>query len=212
MEGITMSLHPTDKPVGYLELATLRYPVSQTQIRAENPNTSDPASFPTPEGYKVVFPAPKPSYNEVTQVAREIQPELTSKGAWEQQWEVVSKFQEYTDEEGTLHTVQEQEEAALAADALAKANALKESITVQVQLRLDTFARTRNYDGILSACTYATSTIPKFQAEGQYCVNARDGTWAALYSILAEVQEGTRPIPSSYEDIEGDLPILTWPE
>jgi hypothetical protein len=85
-------------------------------------------------------------------------------------------------------------------------------ITEAVQDRLDNFARTRNYDNMLSACTYATSTIPKFQTEGQYCVNARDSTWAALYSILAEVQEGTRPLPSSYEDIEGDLPILTWPE
>jgi hypothetical protein len=196
----------------YINTVTLQYPVSERDIRNLNPNTSFPAPFLAPDEYSVVFPAPKPSYNEVTQVAREIQPELTSKGTWEQRWEVVSKFQEYTDEEGTLHTVQEQEEAALAADALAKANALKESITVQVQLRLDTFARTRNYDGILSACTYATSTIPKFQAEGQYCVNARDSTWAALYSILAEVQEGNRPIPSSYEDIEGDLPILTWPE
>ena len=89
---------------------------------------------------------------------------------------------------------------------------IQKEVTEGTQLRLDTFARTRNYDGILSACTYATSSIPKFQAEGQYCVNVRDSTWAALYSILAEVQEGTRPIPSSYEDIEGDLPALTWPE
>ena len=89
---------------------------------------------------------------------------------------------------------------------------IQKEVTEGTQLRLDAFARTRNYDGILSACTYATSTIPKFQTEGQYCVNARDSTWAALYSILAEVQEGNRPIPSSYEDIEGDLPILTWPE
>ena len=89
---------------------------------------------------------------------------------------------------------------------------IQKEVTEGTQLRLDTFARTRNYDGILSACTYATSSIPKFQAEGQYCVNARDNTWAALYSILAEVQEGTRPIPSSYADIEGDLPILIWPE
>lgn len=79
------------------------------------------------------------------------------------------------------------------------------------QARLDAFAHTRNYDGILSACTYATSTVPKFQAEGQYCVEARDQTWATLYQIMAEVQAGTRPMPSGFADIEPELPTLTWP-
>lgn len=82
----------------------------------------------------------------------------------------------------------------------------------RTQKRLDDFARTRNYDNILSACTYATSTVPKFRQEGQYCVNARDNTWATLYTILAEVQAGTRPMPSGYEDIEPLLPVLEWPE
>ena len=81
----------------------------------------------------------------------------------------------------------------------------------RTQKRLDDFARTRNYDNILSACTYVTSTVPKFKAEGQYCVGARDATWAKLYEILAEVQAGTRPMPSGYEDIEPLLPVLEWP-
>jgi len=85
-------------------------------------------------------------------------------------------------------------------------------IVAQTQIRLDTFARTRNYDGILSACTYATSTVPKFAAEGQYCVEARDVTWATCYQIMADVQEGTRPMPSGYANIEGELPVLVWPE
>ena len=82
----------------------------------------------------------------------------------------------------------------------------------RTQKRLDDFARTRNYDNILSACTYATSTVPKFQKEGQYCVTARDATWAKLYEILAEVQAGTRSMPSGYKDIEPLLPPLEWPE
>ena len=88
---------------------------------------------------------------------------------------------------------------------------LKSEIVAATQQRLDDFARTRGYDGILSACTYATSTVPKFQAEGQYCVNARDATWAKLYQILAEVEAGTRPMPSGYADIEPELPVLEWP-
>jgi hypothetical protein len=88
---------------------------------------------------------------------------------------------------------------------------LQAKIVAATQKRLDDFARTRNYDGILSACTYATSTVPKFAAEGQYCVNARDNTWASLYTILGEVQAGTRPAPDGYEDVSGDLPELGWP-
>lgn len=88
---------------------------------------------------------------------------------------------------------------------------LQQSIVAATQLRLDTFFQTRNYDGVLSACTYATSAVPKFAAEGQYAVQARDATWAALYTILAEVEAGTRPVPSGYADIEQDLPALAWP-
>lgn len=88
---------------------------------------------------------------------------------------------------------------------------LQKDITEAVQRRLDEFAQTANYDGILSACTYATSTIPKFQKEGQYCVNVRDETWHVLYSYLAEVEAGTKPLPAGYSDIEPLLPVLTWP-
>lgn len=84
-------------------------------------------------------------------------------------------------------------------------------MTKQIQQRLDNFARTRNYDGILSACTYATSTLPKFQSEGQYCVQKRDETWAAGYTLMEEVLAGQRPIPASIADIESELPGLSWP-
>ena len=85
------------------------------------------------------------------------------------------------------------------------------AFTDAIQLRLDLFARTRNYDGILSACTYAASTVPRFAADGQYAVQARDATWYAAYRILAEVQAGTRPMPAAPEDIFPELPELVWP-
>jgi hypothetical protein len=90
-------------------------------------------------------------------------------------------------------------------------SALQAEIVKSTQNRLDTFAQTRNYDGILSACTYATSSVPTFASEGQYCVTARDSTWAALYVILGEVTSGTRSMPGGYSDIEGELPVLGWP-
>lgn len=88
---------------------------------------------------------------------------------------------------------------------------LQSTIVAATQKRLDDFAATRNYDGILSACTYTTSSIPQFAAEGQYCVSARDLTWSTLYTIMAEVQAGTRPMPTSFADIEPALAVLAWP-
>lgn len=80
-----------------------------------------------------------------------------------------------------------------------------------VQQHLDNFARTRNYDGILSAATYVTSTVPKFKAEGQYAVEARDATWAKCYEILAAVEAGTRPMPT-LDELLAELPALVWPQ
>ena len=82
--------------------------------------------------------------------------------------------------------------------------------TAAVQKHLDDFARTRGYDGIMSAATYATSTVPKFKAEGQYAVEARDATWAKCYEVLAAVEAGSRPMPT-LDKLLAELPVLTWP-
>lgn len=84
------------------------------------------------------------------------------------------------------------------------------AIVTATQKRLDTFAQTRNYDGILSACTYAASGVAKFAAEGQYCVGARDESWAALYQIMADVQSNERPMPT-LDEVLAELPELEWP-
>lgn len=88
---------------------------------------------------------------------------------------------------------------------------IQDNIVAKVQQRLNVFAQTRDYDNILSACTYATSVVPKFAVEGQYCVEARDLSWSALYDIFAEVASGTRPALTSYADVESELPTLVWP-
>ena len=83
--------------------------------------------------------------------------------------------------------------------------------TAAIQKRLDDFARTRNYDGILSAATYATSAVAKFKAEGQYAVEARDATWAKGYEILAAVEAGTRAA-TTLDELAVELPALAWPQ
>ena len=170
-----------------------KYPYSIGELRKDNPQVSFPknptdellASFNVIRVQSTDFPA----YNSMTQRIEEGQP-VFSDGQWVQAWKVVP----------------------LTADEIAQQQrALQENIVAQTQQRLDDFARTRGYDGILSAATYATSTSPKFAAEGQCCVEARDATWACLYAILAEVEAGIRLAPTSFEDIEKELPVLSWP-
>ena len=62
---------------------------TESEIRAAFPNTSFPSPFSPPEGYAVLFPAPQPTHDPITQSVRETTPVLTDKGHWEQAWEVV---------------------------------------------------------------------------------------------------------------------------
>lgn len=199
--------------MNYIRTEDNAYPFTERDIREAHPNTSFATPF-APEGYAVVFPTPKPAHNPVIQWVAEIAPQLKPQGHYEQQWQVRSLFTQWSetvDGVEVVHTVAEQEAAALLADQAIKAAQLQASIVEATQARLDAFAKTRNYDGILSACTYATSTIPKFQTEGQYAVNARDATWARLYEVLSEVQSNSRPMPTGFQDIEAELPALAWP-
>jgi hypothetical protein len=169
-------------------------PYSIGQLRKDNPNTSFP-KYPTDAllaewGVYPVQSAPKPDYNPSTQKVIEGHP-INQAGSWVQTWQVVP----------------------LSADEIAeRLKNLQDSIISGTQQRLDQFAQARNYDGILSLCTYATSANPKFKPEGAYGVQARDQTWAKLYEILAEVETGVRPVPAGYADIEPELPPLVWSE
>lgn len=170
---------------------------NHSDIRQAFPQTSFPSEL-TDDTLRSfgVFPVTKvvPLYDPITQGVRAAAPELTDKGHWEQRWEVYALDPDQ-----------------VAANQQAAALRLRDEIVQATQQRLDDFARTRNYDNILSLCTYATSSVPKFQQEGQYGVTARDTTWAKLYEIFAEVEAGNRPMPTSYSDIEAELPELIWP-
>ena len=174
----------------YIDINTQEYPLYEGDIRRRHPQYSSSRPFVPPEGYALVEPSERPAYDPMIQAVREIAPTLNN-GTWTQTFEVYSLTQEEVD---------------------ANRAAFLQSFIGATQNRLDTFAQTRGYDGILAACTYAISGVPKYQEEGAYCISARDATWQALYAILEEIESGTRIFPSSFEDVEGDLPRLTWPE
>lgn len=83
--------------------------------------------------------------------------------------------------------------------------------TAAIQEMMDEKAQEKRYDNILSACTYVTSTVPAFQAEGQACVEWRDAVWAQSYSLMEQVQGGTLPQPTIAE-LLAMLPEMEWPE
>ena len=175
--------------------AVAQYPYGRADLQRDHPNTSFPVNVDDATlleyGAHRVYNSTPPVFDELTQALVEGTPVFDTQAArWAQVWMV---------RQLTAEEVQQRKDQ------------LQATIVAATQARLDDFARTRNYDGILSACTYATSTVPKFAAEGQYCVQARDATWAQLYQMLAEVEAGTRPIPAGFEDVEPELPALVWP-
>ena len=103
---------------------------------------------------------------------------------------------------GVVYTMVVQD---LSAEELAAVTAMKEAEAVAaVQRLLDSTAKQRGYDGILSACSYATSANAKFGAEGKAAVAWRDEVWAACYATL-----GTSI--STTEALLATLPVISWP-
>jgi len=86
----------------------------------------------------------------------------------------------------------------------------KSRLISAIQSMLDDKAKERGYDSILSLCTYATSPTAKFSDEGQAGVSWRDEVWAKGYAILADVESGSRAIPT-VDELLAELPNFVWP-
>lgn len=172
-------------------------PITETAVRMLHPDISFPvpltATNVEPLGY-ALYEATPPPVTSWSERAVEVSPTQNAGGVWLQTWAT----------------------EMLAGDDLVQAHTahnecLKRTIVAATQERLDAFARTRNYDDIKSACGYAGCSVVKFDTEGSYCRDARAETWAVLYGMLAEVEAGTRPLPTSFADVEPLLPELVWP-
>lgn len=171
----------------------VKYPYTVTDLKRAHPSVSFPAapSDTVLETYGMyrVFELDRPEVS-TAQVAEKNTPVFNASAQrWEQPWLVREK---------TVQEVEQEQQQTI------------DGIVAAVQEILDTFAKARNYDGILSLCTYASSTVPKFQSEGKLGVEARDNLWTRLYEIFDEVKTGARPMPAGITDIVADLPIPVW--
>ena len=87
---------------------------------------------------------------------------------------------------------------------------IKANLLSAVDNYLNTKVQQRGYDNILSACTYAFDTADTtFAEEGKKCLSWRSLVYRKCYDILAEVNAGTREIPTE-EELLAELPELEW--
>ena len=103
-------------------------------------------------------------------------------------------------------------QAVLDAQEAARREQLIASFTVEAQARIDEFAKARGYGSILSACSYTTSSVPRYASDAVHAIAKRDAWWVALNAIMNDVLLDNRAEPVSFEEILPELPELTWPQ
>jgi hypothetical protein len=82
-------------------------------------------------------------------------------------------------------------------------------LSAAVQAHINATARSQGYDSALSCVSYITSTVATYRTEAATMRDWRDAVWTRCYELLAEVQAGTRPIPTESELI-ALLPRIGW--
>lgn len=80
--------------------------------------------------------------------------------------------------------------------------------TQAIQLHLDSFARSRGYDNIISACSYASQPVgAHFQADGAAFLAWRSAVWAKAYDVISKVKSGAIALPNVEESI-ASMPLF----
>lgn len=91
------------------------------------------------------------------------------------------------------------------------AEQIRAALTDAVYAHMNAAAQARGYDDITAAVTYAEEpAVPIFQAEGRALRAWRSLVWAHCYQVLADVQAGTRAIPTAAQ-LLAELPALDLP-
>jgi len=176
----------------YINITTLQR-CTESEIRAAFPNVSFAQPFAPPDGYAVLFAAPQPDHNRVTQTVVEGTPQLTANGHWEQTW-----------------VVQDRDAETVAANQEASTLAKVAEIVAAMESLFDTTAQSRRYDNRVT-CALRAGYAGPFQAEGLAFATWMDTCNATAYQMLAEVQSGTRQMPATTAEALALLPEMVWP-
>jgi hypothetical protein len=83
-------------------------------------------------------------------------------------------------------------------------------VKLQVKVRLNQFAASRDYDSSLSCVSYINSSNPKFRSDAVRMIELRDTTWGVLDRLMESVKTGETPAPTSVNEVFGMLPTLEW--
>lgn len=92
----------------YINTQTNEYPITEDQIRQQNPEVLFSVPFVPPEGYAVVFRTPQPAVDQMIQGVSETAPVQTD-GKWVQAWNV------YDLDQATVKMLADNQTAAVSA-------------------------------------------------------------------------------------------------
>jgi len=170
-----------------------KYPYSIGLLRKENPNTSFPKKLSDEAlaswGVYPVTEAADPAYNPDTQRVVTATTPVHVSGAW-----ILSK---------TVEPLSQEEQEA-------KAKALMDSYSAAVQNLLDSTAKEKGYDNIISMTSYANSGNAKWANEATAAITWRDACWnESLVQMGNYLATGNKP---SMEDFLAAMPTPVWPE
>jgi hypothetical protein len=98
----------------------------------------------------------------------------------------------------------------------AQAAALENPLPTQAQLtaqyeakaqsNLDSLAQSWGYDNIVSAVSYANSTVAQYKADALALIAWRDATWQEAESLDAQIAAGTAQVPATVAAFVALLP------
>jgi hypothetical protein len=118
----------------YINLETKQVS-TEHEIRSAHPNTSFATPF-SPDGYAVVFDVPQPTYDKYSETVQQGLPVLTSKGHWEQTWNIIQLEGEQLTNAQTQKI--EDEKAKIKADIAALETTITPRRTREAILAIDT--------------------------------------------------------------------------
>lgn len=179
------------------------------QLRKDNPNTSFPRQIPpaTLEAYGMypVFDTPQPATTEL-QTAVQSGYEQDAKGNWVKTWVVRDLYSDQLDENGAvIKSKAEQEQEHLDRIAQQKMQTYKDA----VQNLLDSTAREKGYDSIISMVSYTGSSKAKWNQEAAVALQWRDDCWnESLVQMGNYIATGVEP---DMDTFLASMPQPVWP-